>query len=145
MPWISVAIETDDTHAQALSDALIELGALSADLHDAAAGTEREQPLFDEPGEPKGQLWRTSELTALFDEAADIPSILHAATDAAGLSFRPTIARRMWKSRIGFASLSRSLIPSTYPRACGSFPAGIKYPTRRHEPDTRSRTGFWHG
>src|SRR6476646_7347859 len=69
MPWISLAIETDDTHAQVLSDALMELGALSTDLHDAAAGTEREQ--------------------LLFDEAADIPSILHAATDAAGLPFPP--------------------------------------------------------
>ena len=57
MPWISLAIETDDTHAQVLSDALIELGALSTDLHDAAAGTEREQPLFDEAGEAKGQIW----------------------------------------------------------------------------------------
>ena len=37
-----------------LSDALIELGALSTDMHDAAAGTEREQPLFGEPGEVKG-------------------------------------------------------------------------------------------
>ncbi len=95
MPWISVAIETDDTHAQALSDALIELGALSADLHDGAAGTEREQPLFDEAGEAKGQIWSTSEVTALFDEAADIPSILHAATDAAGLSFPPNY-RTTW-------------------------------------------------
>ena len=90
MPWISLAIETDDTHAQVLSDALMELGALSTDLHDAAAGTAGEQPLFDEVGEAKGQIWVASEVTALFDEAADIPSILHAATDAAGLPFPPS-------------------------------------------------------
>lgn len=89
MAWISVAIETDDTHAQVLSDALIELGALSTDLHDAAAGTEHEQPLFDEVGEAKGQIWIASEVSALFHEAADIPSIVHAATDAAGLPFPP--------------------------------------------------------
>ena len=90
MPWISLAIETDDTHAQVLGDALMELGALSTDLHDAAAGTEREQLLFDEVGEANGKIWVASEVTALFDEAADIPSILHAATDAAGLPFPPS-------------------------------------------------------
>ena len=92
MSWISVAIETDDTHAQVLSDALIDLGALSTDLHDAAAGTEREQPLFDEAGEASGRIWAVSELTALFDEAADIPSILRAAVEVAGLPF-PTSYR----------------------------------------------------
>jgi ribosomal protein L11 methyltransferase len=92
MPWISLAIETDDTHAQVLSDALMELGALSTDLHDAAVGTEREQPLFDEAGEASGQIWVASEVTALFDEAADIPSIVYAAADAAGLPF-PTSYR----------------------------------------------------
>ena len=65
MPWIELAIQTDDTHAQVLSDALIELGALSTDIHDAAAGTECEQPLFDEPGEEPGRFWLASELTAL--------------------------------------------------------------------------------
>ena len=92
MSWISLAIETDDTHAQVLSDALIDLGALSTDLHDAAAGTEREQPLFDEAGEASGRIWAVSELTALFDEAADIPSILRAAVEVAGLPF-PTSYR----------------------------------------------------
>ena len=65
--WISLAIETDNAHAEVLSDALLELGALSTDLHDAAAGTEREQPLFDEPGEAPGEIWPASELTALFE------------------------------------------------------------------------------
>jgi ribosomal protein L11 methyltransferase len=87
MPWISLAVETDDAHAQVFGDALIELGALSTDLHDAAVGTEREQPLFDEAGEAPGRVWLASEVTALFNEAADIPSILQAAADAAGLPF----------------------------------------------------------
>ena len=55
MPWISLAIKTDNAHAEVMSDALLELGALSTDLHDVAAGTEREQPLFDEPGEVPGK------------------------------------------------------------------------------------------
>ncbi|TSA48418.1 MAG: 50S ribosomal protein L11 methyltransferase, partial [Actinomycetales bacterium] len=67
MPWISLTLETDAAHAEILSDALLELGALSADIHDAAAGTAREQPLFGEPGEPPEKIWPLAEITALFD------------------------------------------------------------------------------
>ncbi len=90
MPWISLSLQTDDIHAEVLSEALLELGALSTDLHDAAAGTDGEQLLFGEPGEPSGDIWRVSELTALFNSDADIPSIIHAATQAAGLSDPPS-------------------------------------------------------
>jgi ribosomal protein L11 methyltransferase len=90
MPWISLSLQTDDIHAEVLSEALLELGALSTDIHDAAAGTEREQLLFDEPGEFSGDIWRAVELTSLFDAGVDIPSIIHAATQAAGLSDPPS-------------------------------------------------------
>ena len=89
MPWISLAIETDNIHAEVLSEALLELGALSTDIHDAAAGTEREQVLFDEPGETSGEFWFASELTALFNADVDIPTIVRAATEAAQLSNPP--------------------------------------------------------
>jgi ribosomal protein L11 methyltransferase len=90
MPWISLAIETDDTHAEILGDALLELGALSTDIHDAAAGTEREQPLFGEPGEAPGKVWLASELTALFEADANIPFIVQAAAEAAQLASAPS-------------------------------------------------------
>ncbi|MDN5935323.1 MAG: 50S ribosomal protein L11 methyltransferase [Nitrosospira sp.] len=86
MPWISLTLKTDSAHAEALSDAMLELGALSTDLHDAAAGTEQEQFLFDEPGQFSGEIWSMSELTALFDANADIISIVNAAAQAAQLS-----------------------------------------------------------
>jgi len=40
MSWTVLAIETEAAHAEALSDTLIEFGALSADVHDAAIGTQ---------------------------------------------------------------------------------------------------------
>lgn len=89
MSWISLTLETDDAHAEILSDAMLELGALSTDIHDAAAGTEREQPLFGEPGELVGEIWSASELTALFEADADITSIVRAAAQAAQLSSPP--------------------------------------------------------
>lgn len=89
MPWKSLVLKTDAEHAEILSDAMLELGALSADIHDAASGTEQEQPLFGEPDEPEGRLWRASELAVLFDVTADIPSVVEAAALAAGLPEPP--------------------------------------------------------
>jgi ribosomal protein L11 methyltransferase len=90
MAWISLAIETDSAHAEALGDALLELGALSTDIHDAASGTDREQLLFDEPGEPSEKIWFASELTALFNENVDIASTVQAAASAAQLPCQPS-------------------------------------------------------
>ena len=89
MPWISLTIETDAAHAEILSDALLELGALSADIHDAAAGTEREQPLFGEPGELPEKIWPAAEITALFDADADVSAVVQAAAQAAELGSLP--------------------------------------------------------
>ncbi|GAB1719506.1 MAG: [LSU ribosomal protein L11P]-lysine N-methyltransferase [Nitrosospira sp.] len=89
MSWIAVTLETDSAHAEALSDAMLELGALSVDIRDAGAGTEREQLLFGEPGEVPGETWSASEMTALFGADADIPAMMKAAIRAARLSDPP--------------------------------------------------------
>lgn len=89
MPWISLTLESDAAHAEILSDALLELGALSADIHDAAAGTEREQPLFGEPGELPEKIWPAAEITALFDADADVNAVVQAAAQAAELDSLP--------------------------------------------------------
>lgn len=89
MSWISLTIETDAAHAEILSDALLELGALSADIHDAAAGTEREQPLFGEPGELPEKIWLAAEITALFNADADMSTVIQAAAQAAELISLP--------------------------------------------------------
>ncbi len=89
MSWISLTIETDAAHAEILSDALLELGALSADIHDAAAGTEREQPLFGEPGELPEKIWPAAEITALFNTDADVSTVMQAAAQAAELISLP--------------------------------------------------------
>ena len=89
MAWISLTIATGAAQAEVLSDALLELGALSADIHDAAAGTAHEQPLFGEPGVFSEKFWSAAEITALFDANADIPAIVQAAAQAAQLSSLP--------------------------------------------------------
>jgi ribosomal protein L11 methyltransferase len=90
--WISVALATDATRAERLSDALMEHGAISASIEDADAGTERETPQFGEPGCPSVPLWASSRVVALFDGAdspGDIAGRVAAAAQDAGIDDLP--------------------------------------------------------
>lgn len=72
MAYCEVTLPTDEQHAEALSDALLELGALSVSVEDRLADTAQEQALYGEPGLPAPRpAWEQSLLRALFtDEAA---------------------------------------------------------------------------
>ncbi len=89
MSWITLIIGIDAAHAEILSEELLELGALSVDIHDAAAGTAREQFLFGEPGEPSDQIWLDAEVAALFNEDVDVVAIMQAVTQSAELPSQP--------------------------------------------------------
>ncbi len=93
--WVSVALETDAAHADALSDALLAAGAISVSVEDAQAGTDEETPQFGEPGGADGQpivpLWNISRVVALFDPANDLIGRIAAATVAAGIDDLPEI------------------------------------------------------
>ena len=85
MPWQSVRIFVDSQHAEPLSDALMEVGALSVSLEDADAGTADETPLFGEPDYPTAELWQRSIAVVLLDEHANVAAILTAAATLAAL------------------------------------------------------------
>jgi ribosomal protein L11 methyltransferase len=93
--WVSVALETDAAHADALSDALLAAGAISVSVEDALAGTELETPQFDEPDGltdgPTKPLWNECRVVALFEPAADLIGRIAAATAAAGIDELPEI------------------------------------------------------
>ena len=89
MSWTALTIETGAAHAEALSDALIELGALSADIHEAAIGNQHKQFLFEELDEFPEKIWFKVEITALFDNAADVPSIVQTIVQAIQLPSLP--------------------------------------------------------
>jgi ribosomal protein L11 methyltransferase len=93
MAWQLLKIPADEKTAALLSDALMDLGALSAGIEDAHAGTAEEQPIFGEPGMdapgPHPHVWHDSLVTALFPPEADIELILAAAATQAGLSATP--------------------------------------------------------
>ncbi|MFZ5503450.1 MAG: 50S ribosomal protein L11 methyltransferase [Pseudomonadota bacterium] len=101
MPWLTLVVETDAEHAEALSDALLELGALSVDLLDADADTPDEQAIFGEPGEPPPGIWQHNRVSALFDSDRDVAAILQAAVISLGLKQLPeyrveTLADNDW-------------------------------------------------
>jgi ribosomal protein L11 methyltransferase len=101
MPWLNVSFAADAAHAEALCDALLDLGALSAGIEDADAGTPQEQPQFGEPGSPATPLWEHSRITALFDEHAEVRRLLAVAAERVGLSEVPeptieAVAEQNW-------------------------------------------------
>lgn len=85
MPWLSATLIVDARCVETLSDALIERGALSVDVSDAAAGTPRERPLFAEPGSAPALNWTVNRLVALFAHDADIASLVPEALAQASL------------------------------------------------------------
>ncbi|WP_269532804.1 50S ribosomal protein L11 methyltransferase [Chitinimonas sp. BJYL2] len=94
MPWLELRIEADSKRAEALSDALFDLGALSVSIEDAAAGTADEKPIFGEPGMPVDTLWEHSIVVALLLEDADPDVLVAAASNEIGLSLpRYTVVR----------------------------------------------------
>lgn len=76
-------------HVDAISDCLLELGALSVDVHDAEAGTAQEQPLFGEPGAPLLTFWEQAELTALLKPDCNVEAIMQAVMRSADLPAQP--------------------------------------------------------
>lgn len=101
MSWLTLIVDTDAEHAEALSDALLEHGALSVDLLDADADTPDEQAIFGEPGEPPPGVWQHNRVSALFDAHMDVTGILRTAASVIGLKELPvhrveTLADNDW-------------------------------------------------
>jgi ribosomal protein L11 methyltransferase len=90
--WVSVAIETDAVHAEALSDALMAAGAISASVEDAQAGTALETPQFGEPGSPTTPIWELSRVVALFEPATDLRERIAAAVREVRIAELPEIS-----------------------------------------------------
>ncbi|MFZ6862326.1 50S ribosomal protein L11 methyltransferase [Undibacterium sp. Ji67W] len=95
MAWIEIVIEVARAHAEPLSDALMDAGALSVSVEDADEGTEDEKPLFGEPGmEPDETAWDRSRVVALAEVDSDHASIVAEAAAAISLATIPTYTTR---------------------------------------------------
>lgn len=86
MPWLCAILHVDEPAVEALSDALLEVGALAVDVQDASAGTAAERPIFAEPGEAPVSGWQTNRVSALFAIDADLHVLIPQALIEAGIA-----------------------------------------------------------
>jgi len=89
MPWQSLTLDVDAAEAEALSDALLEEGAVSVCVEDADAGTKAEVPRYAEPSWEASPAWRRNRLSVLLAQATEARSIVERAAHAAGLAAPP--------------------------------------------------------
>jgi ribosomal protein L11 methyltransferase len=95
MSYRELVVELAHEHAEALSDALLELGALSVSVEDADADTPDEQPLFGEPGlTPERTAWQRSRVVALLAPEHEPAVLLAAAANELGLAPTPSFTVR---------------------------------------------------
>jgi ribosomal protein L11 methyltransferase len=87
--WLAVELKVCADHVSAVSDALIDHGALSVDVSDAEAGTAQEASIFDESGEYIEAAFGINRLVALFAAPVDVSGEVKRAFMAAGLSDIP--------------------------------------------------------
>lgn len=91
MTLTSLVLELEAGDAMALSDALLEAGALSVSAEDAQAGTPAEVPLYDEFGSelPETASWPLMRLRVLVDAATRPAELLASAVGACGMAAVP--------------------------------------------------------
>jgi ribosomal protein L11 methyltransferase len=82
MAWQQLHLDTDATTAPALSDALSELGALSTTFSDI-----ENEPVY-EPAPGTEPLWRSTRVTALFEEGADLGAVVESLATRFGNALR---------------------------------------------------------
>lgn len=85
MTWLAIRLQAQSGIADALSDALLDAGALSVSCDDADAGTREEAAQYAEPGLEPPHAWQRNVLTALIDADDDPADIVAAAALACGL------------------------------------------------------------
>ncbi len=87
---LEITVVADARLAEALSDALLEAGALSVSIEDADSDTAAEQPMYGEPGaEPARAAWSHNRLSFLLPPGIDPAQLLALACDALSMAAPP--------------------------------------------------------
>jgi ribosomal protein L11 methyltransferase len=84
--WINLKIRASAEYAHMISDALIELGALSSSIEDTYLNSENEEALFGEPNIPSNTIWQHNTIESLFDDSMSIDTIIDELKTITGLS-----------------------------------------------------------
>lgn len=84
--WINLKIRASAEYAHIISDALIELGALSSSIEDSYLNSENEEALFGEPNIPSNTIWQNNTIESLFDDSISIDTVIDELKSMTGLS-----------------------------------------------------------
>ncbi|MFN8770436.1 MAG: 50S ribosomal protein L11 methyltransferase [Neisseriaceae bacterium] len=87
MAFTQVTVCIGSTKAEELSDIFANLGCLSVSIEDQYEGTEKEEPIFNEPGMEVDKLWECSKVISLFNDTDNIDQIIKNATELLGQAF----------------------------------------------------------
>lgn len=80
-----LVLSCSEHEAEALSDALLDVGVLAVSVEDADSDTSNETPLYGEPGlEPPVQAWRNNRIVALLPDGLDPAQLLAELEEASG-------------------------------------------------------------
>jgi ribosomal protein L11 methyltransferase len=85
MAFLALRFDASAAEAEAWSDALLDAGALSVDVSDPFAGTDRESPQYGEPGAPAAIGWDVARVVALFAQDTDARALVESLAPALGL------------------------------------------------------------
>ena len=91
MAWLLIKIDANENNADAISDALMVIGALSTSIEDANAETAQEQAIFGEPSSdaiqyPPPGIWQQNIVTAMFEENTDANQIIRTLCQHTGIA-----------------------------------------------------------
>ncbi len=96
--WHALLFTAPETAIEAVSDALLDAGALSIDVADAEAGTEAERAIFREPIEASPLRWNANRVTAMFNAQAapaGLEALAHALANDAGFTAHDVAVTRV--------------------------------------------------
>lgn len=93
MTFQQITIKIDSKNADVLSDIFFAFNVLSVSIEDQFAGTDLEQPIFNEPGMEVEGLWQHSKLIILVDNNTNIPEIIKQAQNLCGVEFAYELAQ----------------------------------------------------
>ncbi len=83
--WLALTFQLSSEFVEQISDALLELGALSVELTDAHAGCALEVPLFAEPPWNSDAHWSLAQVRVLLEHDSNGAQVLRSACQAVGL------------------------------------------------------------
>ena len=119
---------TDKKEVEPLTDFLMDKGAYSVSIEDADAETEREKPIFGEPGiEIDDFAWDSSRLKVLCGDDFDMEGALEAALKEQGLK-KPVLEGRTEVPDNDWVRITQAQFTLRLPAIFGSFRPGMNRP-----------------